>query len=102
MSRRFACFFLRFVSWRNKRGFFRPLTGVMVPMHAKEATVGADSRMAVAADDLEIMLLGENTDGVAETSVSTVTLEGMPRSRHVAKVWLGDRGCELLVKEASG
>ena len=71
-------------------------------MHAKEATVGGDSRMPVAADGLEIMLLGENTDGVAETSVSTVTLEGMPWSHRVAKVWSGDRGCEPLVKEACG
>ena len=48
----------------------------MLSVHAMEATIGDDSRMALAADGLEIMPLGENADGVAEKSVSTVRAGG--------------------------
>ena len=45
-------------------------------VHAKEVTVGGRSRVSVADLGLESMPLGENADGVAEESVSTVRSRG--------------------------
>ena len=45
-------------------------------MHAMEATIGDDSRMALAAGGLESMPIGENADGVTDKSVSTVRAGG--------------------------
>ena len=72
-------------------------------MHAMEATIGDDWRMALAADGLEIMPLGETTRMESQRKAcQRYELEGTPSSRRVEKVWSGDRGCEPLVKEACG
>ena len=60
----------------QQKGLFVSIDGCMLPVHAMEVTIGEDSRMALAADGLEIMPLGENADGVAEKSVSTVRAGG--------------------------
>ena len=55
----------------QQEGLFDWIDGGMPPMHAMGATIGDDSRMALAAGGLESMPLGENADRVAEKSVST-------------------------------